>query len=689
MNKCLLFEIGTEEIPARFINSAIDQIKQNTQKIFNENRLSFGQICVYTTPRRLTLVVNDLKEMQSDLEEEVKGPSKKIAFDENNNPTKPLEGFMKSKGLTLENIYFKQSGKEEYVYGKITQKGRDTKEVLKEVLPEIVKSITFPKSMRWGGKNLRFARPIRWMVCLYGQEVVQFEVEGIKSSNITRGHRFLGSDSIKVDSLEDYLTKLRENYVILDQNERKQIIKQQCMSVAESLSANLLLDEELLEEVTYIVEYPTAFYGNFKQDYLSLPKEVIITPMKEHQRYFPVIKEDGSLLPNFVTVRNGTDYKIDNVRKGNEKVLEARLADALFFYKEDIKKPLDEYIDKLKNVVFQEKLGTVYDKTERIQSLSQSLIDALDYINDKEDILRVARLCKADLVTNMVFEFTELQGIMGREYAKVYNEKEVVSQGIYEHYLPRFSGDDLPQTKAGIVVSLADKLDTIAGFFAIGIQPTGSNDPYALRRQALGIINIIMEKDITIDLENIIADALDNYKHLEFDKEKVVNEVVDFFKQRIKNMFSEMGIRYDVIDAVLNQGINDIANIYTKAKELNTWINKDEIVQILTVFNRVSSLAEKAVSKEISEEYLIKNEEKILYNMFKDIRQRVDKLIKDRNYSSALDEFIKLKDPIDTLFNTVMIMDKDEKIKNNRLALLRQITDTMLSICDLSKIVYK
>ncbi|SHG91389.1 glycine--tRNA ligase subunit beta [Tepidibacter thalassicus] len=689
MNKDLLFEIGCEEIPARFMNSSLNQLKENAEKFLNENRLNFKSIKTYGTPRRLTLIVEGLNDKQYDLEEEIKGPAKKIAFDEENNPTKPLQGFMRSKGVNLDDLYFKVVGKEEYVFAKIKEKGKNTEDVLKDLLPNIIRSINFPKSMRWGGKNLRFARPIRWIVSVYNGETLEFDIEGIRASNITRGHRFLGSDNIVVNSVDEYLNKLRENYVILDQNERREIIKEQCIKVARDLDGQILLDEDLLEEVTYILEYPTAFYGEFKEDYLKLPKEVVITPMKEHQRYFPVVKEDGSLLPNFITVRNGTDYKIENVKKGNEKVLEARLADALFFYKEDTKKPLESYIDGLKNVVFQEKLGTVYDKTLRIEELSKKLIQDLGYEEEKEEVLRAAKLCKADLVTNMVFEFTELQGVIGREYSKVSGEKEIVSEAIFEHYLPRFSGDNLPSTKAGIVLSIADKLDSIAGFFAIGIQPTGSYDPYALRRQALGIINIIMDKNISVSLKQIINYSLDNYTNLDFDKEKVALEILEFFKQRIKNLFSEKGIRYDVIDAVLSSNTDDIADMYIRAKELNLWIEKDEIVEILTAFNRVSTLAQKAECSKVNEDYLQVDEEKILYNKFKEVSKNVNLAIQKAEYSKALDEFISLKQPIDNLFDTVMIMDKDENIKNNRLALLKQIYDTMLLICDLSKIVYK
>lgn len=552
MNKYLLFEIGCEEIPARFMDSSLKQLKENSKKFLNENRIKFEDIKTYGTPRRLTLIIEGLSDNRDDLEEEIKGPAKRIAFDDNSEPTKPLQGFMRSKGLNIEDLYFKLAGKEEYVFAKLKEEGKNTEDVLKVILPNLIRSINYPKAMKWGGKQLRFTRPIRWIICLYNGDVVDFEIEGIKSSNVTRGHRFLGQESITVNSVDEYINELRKNYVILDQNERKEIIRKQCIEVANSINGQVLMDEELLNEVTYLLEYPTAFYGEFENDYLKLPKEVIITPMKEHQRYFPVLREDGELLPNFITVRNGTDYKIENVKKGNEKVLEARLADAQFFYREDTKIELEKYNEKLKNVVFQEQLGTIYDKTVRIEELSKKLVSQFGYEQERDNTIRVpAKICKSDLVTNMVFEFTELQGVMGREYAKVSGENDVVANAIFEHYLPRFSGDILPSTNAGTIVAIADKMDSITGFFAIGIQPTGSQDPYALRRQALGIINILMDKNINISLKSIIDSALTNYDNLEFDKEKVSLEILEFFNQRIKNIFSEMGIRYDVIDAII------------------------------------------------------------------------------------------------------------------------------------------
>lgn len=688
MSNYLLFEIGVEELPARFVSSTLDQIKNNLTKLFNEKRISFDNIQILGTPRRLTFVVDGISEKQSDLEEEVKGPAKKIALDADGNFTKPALGFMKSKGLKEEDVVFKVVGKDEYIFGTIRQAGKETSDVLKEVLPQAVKMVVFPKAMRWGGKNMRFARPIRWMVTLLNDNIVEIDLEGIKSSNITKGHRFLGKNEFEVNSLQDYFEKLEENYVILDQEKRKELIKNQCIEVAKSLGGEIEFDEDLLEEVTHLVEYPTAFYGEFDESYAKLPKEVVTTPMQQHQRYFPVLK-DGKLLPNFIAVRNGNDYRIDNVKKGNEKVLEARLADALFFYKEDTKRDLESYTEKLKSVVFQAKLGTIYDKSIRIEELSDKILKLLGLDCESEDTRRAAKLCKADLVTGMVFEFTELQGIMGREYAKIGGENEVVSEAIFEHYLPRFAGDILPKTNAGVALSIADKLDSIAGFFAIGIQPTGSQDPYALRRQALGIINILMDSKLDVELKELALLALENYTNIEFNKEEVLSHMMEFFKERIKNLFRELGIRYDVIDAVLSSKIDDISDMYARAIELNNWLQKDELIEMLTAFNRVSTLAQKSISSTVDKDLLKEEAEIKLYNEFNDTKDKVKELLNQKKYSESLDCFASLRPSIDDMFDSVMVMDKDEAIKNNRLGLLKQIYDTMLSICDLSKIVYK
>lgn len=688
MKNYFLLEVGVEELPSRFVESTLAQIKENLEKSLTENRVEFDDIETYATPRRLTFIINKISDNQADLEEEVKGPSKKIAVDADGNFTKPALGFMKSKGLAEGDVYFKQAGKEEYLFGTLKEEGKATAEVLKEIVPEAIKGVTFPKAMRWGGKNMKFARPIRWMVALLNDETLPIDLEGIIASNVTKGHRFLGAKEIEVNSIEEYFEALKNNYVVLDQNIRKETIKTQSEEVAKSLGGVVEIEDDLLEEITYLVEYPTAFYGEFDKDYVKLPKEVVTTPMKDHQRYFPVSK-DGKLLPYFIAVRNGGDNRLDLVKAGNEKVLEARLADALFFYKEDIKKPLESFVENLKTVVFQAKLGTVYDKTLRIEKLVEDIVDTLDEKEILNDAMRAAKLCKADLVTNMVFEFTELQGVMGREYARVCGENDAVAEAIFEHYLPRFAGDILPETKAGIALSIADKLDSIAGFFAIGIKPSGSQDPYALRRQALGILSILLDKKLDINLEKLVGDALDNYDNLEFNKAEVVAQIMDFFTERVKNLFKDLGIRYDVIDAVLSSNLNSISDIHTRAVELNNWLQKEELVEMLTAFNRVSTLAEKAESDKVDEALLKEDPEIKLNAGFKEIKSQVEGFLANKEYNKALDAFASIKPLVDNLFDNVMIMDKDEAIKANRLGLLKQIYDTMLTICDLSKIVYK
>ncbi|MFI3209761.1 MAG: glycine--tRNA ligase subunit beta [Peptostreptococcaceae bacterium] len=686
MSNYFLFEIGVEELPSRFANSTLNQIKQNIEKSLKEERISFSSITSYQTPRRLTYVINDICEKQDDLEEELKGPSKKIAVDENGNFTKPALGFIKSKGLKEEDITFKTFGKEEYLFATLKKEGIKTSEVLKEILPKAIKNTTFPKAMRWGGKNMKFIRPIRWMVALLNDEVVEVDLEGIVASNKTFGHRFLGEREFEVSSLSDYFEKLDKNFVIIDHIKRKEMIKSQCIEVANSLGGEVEFDEGLLEEVTNLVEFPTAFYGEFDESYASLPKEVVTTPMKEHQRYFPVLK-DNKLLPNFIAVRNGNNENIETVKKGNEKVLVARLEDALFFYKEDTKKKLEDYNEKLKHVVFQKSLGTVYDKTLRIESLSTKILELLNL--DTTDAKRASKLCKADLVTNMVFEFTELQGIMGREYAKVSGENEEVCEAIFEHYLPRFAGDILPKTNTGVALSISDKLDSICGFFAINIQPTGSQDPYALRRQALGVLNIIMNSNLKVSLKELVKLSLSNYSNLEFNTEEVTNNIMEFFNDRIKNLFKDLGIRYDVVDAVLSSNIEDISDMKNRADELNEWIKKDELVEMLTAFNRVATLAEKAVSTNVNENLLSETSEKELFENFKNVETKVSELVANKEYAKALDAFTTLRPSIDNFFENVMVMDKDEEVKNNRLNLLNSIYNNMLIICDLSKIVYK
>ena len=685
MNKKLLFEIGTEEIPARFIAKTKADMKGYLEKTLKELHIEYKSIELKCTPRRFVVVIDELAENQATVEEELKGPAKKIAFDENNNPSKALLGFLKGKDISPEEVYFKTVGKDEYAHIKLTKEGQAVKGLLKDIFEGMIKSTTFPKSMRWGGKNIRFVRPIRYFVCLMDEEVIDFEIEGIKTGNITKGHRFLGSSEIVINTPDEYEAKLKENFVILDDEQRKGLILEQCKAVADSLGGTLMMDEDLLEEVNYIVEYPTAFYGEFDESYLSLPKEAIITPMKEHQRYFPVLDADGKLLNKFITVRNGDSYAIDNVKRGNEKVLDARLSDALFFYHEDTKKPLEAYVERLDTIVFQQKLGTILDKTKRIQNLSEKIAKALALTLPNLD--RAAYLSKADLTTAMVFEFTELQGIMGRYYANLSNEPSEVAEAIYEHYLPRFAGDELPSTNEGIILALSDRLDSVAGFFAIGIQPTGSQDPYALRRQALGILNIMMEKKLNVRLFDLLDLALENFDFEDMDKQSVKSDLMSFFELRLKNLFTDMGIRYDVVDAIINIEDSNPFDLLIRAKDLDAWVKNNSVTEALQTFSRISNISKEAIAGKVDEALFAHDSEAKLNTAYNSIKAEVEAMLARREYVKALELLISIKDSVDAFFDSVMIMDENMDIRANRLAMLSNIRTTMESVADLSKIV--
>ena len=685
MNKKLLFEIGTEEIPARFIAKTKADMKGYLEKTLKELHIEYKSIELKCTPRRFVVVIDELAENQATVEEELKGPAKKIAFDENNNPSKALLGFLKGKDISPEEVYFKTVGKDEYAHIKLTKEGQAVKGLLKDIFEGMIKSTTFPKSMRWGGKNIRFVRPIRYFVCLMDEEVIDFEIEGIKTGNITKGHRFLGSSEIVINTPDEYEAKLKENFVILDDEQRKTLILEQCKAVADSLGGTLMMDEDLLEEVNYIVEYPTAFYGEFEKSYLSLPKEAIITPMKEHQRYFPVLDADGKLLNKFITVRNGDSYAIDNVKRGNEKVLDARLSDALFFYHEDTKKPLEAYVERLDTIVFQQKLGTILDKTKRIQNLSEKIAKALALTLPNLD--RAAYLSKADLTTAMVFEFTELQGIMGRYYANLSNEPSEVAEAIYEHYLPRFAGDELPSTNEGIILALSDRLDSVAGFFAIGIQPTGSQDPYALRRQALGILNIMMEKKLNVRLFDLLDLALENFDFEDMDKQSVKSDLMSFFELRLKNLFTDMGIRYDVVDAIINIEDSNPFDLLIRAKDLDAWVKNNSVTEALQTFSRISNISKEAIAGKVDEALFAHDSEAKLNTAYNSIKAEVEAMLARREYVKALELLISIKDSVDAFFDSVMIMDENMDIRANRLAMLSNIRTTMESVADLSKIV--
>lgn len=692
MSKTYLLEIGVEELPARFIDDGKRQLCDNFTNLLKEERIQFEMVETFSTPRRLTIVAKGLGEFGGSEENIVKGPAKRIALDDSGNPTKALIGFMKGQNITREDIIIQEYNGEEYVYGKVLSQGKKLEDVLSSKMADVIKNINFPKSMKWGGKNLKFARPIRWIVSVLDNSILPFQLEGIVASNITKGHRFLGSQSIVIDNIDGYKDILKDNFVIVDEKERKDIIKYSSEKLAREKGGSVEKDDDLLNEVTNLVEYPTPIIGRIKDEYLVLPFDVVTTPMKEHLRYFPVLDDKGRLLPYFITVRNGDDNHVDTVVKGNEKVLGARLEDAKFFYKEDIKHSLDYYVEKLKTITFQEKLGSVYDKTIRIGKLTEKIANYLEVGDEtKRNLDRASYLAKADLVTKMVTEFTELQGKIGMEYAQESGENEIVSLAIFEQYLPRYSGDKLPSTTAGAILSMADKLDSICGLFAIGIQPTGSQDPFALRRSAIGVINIIMDKKVNVSLMDLIDFSLYIYVEesgLASDFNKVRAEIFEFFTGRVKNLFLDQGISYDVIDSIIKTGTDNIYDMKIRGEKINNWVKDHNINDMLTAFNRLSTLAIKTESSEVKRD-LLSGYEVQLYDEYNNLEEKVNTLIQKKEYDKALSTLITLKEPIDNFFDNVMVMVEDENLKNNRLALLRKIYDTMLRVCDLTYIVGK
>lgn len=689
MNRYLL-EIGVEELPARFVEIALSQLKDKTAKLLKENEIDFGDVEVYATPRRLTVIVDEISLYQNDLDIVSKGPSKKISFDENNEPTKPLIGFMKSQGIELSDIEIKELKGEEYVYANIHKKGESVEKILSENIPTLIKDINFPKNMKWGGKNIKFARPIRWVISLLNDKIVEFDFENIPVGNVTRGHRFLGSSNIGVDHVDNYEKLLEENYVILNQTKRREIIKYGSNKLAKSLGGELYEDEDLLEELTYIVEYPTPIMGRIKDEYLELPKDVITTPMRDHLRYIPVHDAKGELLPYFITIRNGNEEYKEIVVSGNEKVLEARLEDAKFFYRDDVSRPLEDYVEELKGVMFQDKLGTMYDKSIRIGTLSAKIGEYLEVADETIEALeRAAYLSKADLNTKTVQEFTELQGAIGKIYAEKSGESKIVSQAIYEQYLPRHSKDSLPKSTTGSILAIADKIDTIVGLFAIGLIPTGSQDPFALRRSAIGIINIINNNKWEISLSEIVDYALYVYTEemtLVFDYNKVKESILEFLKGRIKNMLQDENIRYDIIDSILSTEDN-VTNIFKKCEELNEYFKENDTDKLVESLNRLHNLAKKSEGVAFKEELLSEDAEKELHKKAEEILPRFIVLVDKKSYKEAMHTLSLLIEPINEYFDNIMVIVDDIDIKNNRLAMLSSIDEVVKNILNIEKIV--
>ncbi|MGD6818139.1 glycine--tRNA ligase subunit beta [Metabacillus sp. 84] len=687
-NRDLLLEIRLEELPARFVTSSMNQLGEKMEGWLNELAIPYQSIHRLSTPRRLAVLVKGLAEKQEDVTEEAKGPSRKIALDSEGNWSKAAIGFSRGQGAAVEDIYFKEINGVEYVHVQKHIKGKLTFELLKG-LDKVVSSLTFPKNMRWGTQDMRYARPIKSITALFGSEVIPFELAGVHSSHTTSGHRFLGSNSIRIESPSSYEDQLRDQYVIADPDVRKDTIRKQLDRLGSENSWVIPVDEELLEEVNNLVEYPTALYGNFEKDYLSLPEEVLVTTMKEHQRYFPVKDQNGVLLPHFVTVRNGNEEYLEQVARGNEKVLRARLSDADFFYKEDHKLQIDAALSKLEKVVFHEELGTVGDKVRRVTALTESLAMRLELDETvRSDAKRAAQISKFDLVSHMVYEFPELQGVMGEKYAKILGEKEAVAAAINEHYSPRHSDDPVPASQAGAVVSIADKLDTICAFFSIGMIPTGSQDPYALRRQASGIVQILLANNWKISLPELFQ--LSNGLLPSAPSEKRIEDLTGFFKMRAKYVMDEKKIRYDIVEAILQSSDMEVTSMVQRAVLLDAETAGKGFKETIEAFSRVLNIAGKADETAVVNPELFENEqEAILHRKAEEAIAGYHQATEASDFRRAF-AFLKSMTPeITAYFEHTMVMAKEEAIKTNRLAQMKQIAEVIHSFAETNVILVK
>ena len=680
MAKDLLFEIGAEEIPAGFMPNILGQLKTLAETKLNDAHLPFESIATYGTPRRLALIVKGLGDTSAEISERHKGPSASIAYDADGNPTKAAIGFARGKGLDVSDLVVEDG----YIYAETKTAGVPAKDIVTDMLPQLITGLNFPKSMHWGNLDAKFVRPVRWLVALLDEEVIPVEFATVKSGNVTRGHRFLGADEITIKNPASYVDTLKENFVMVDQDARRELISKQLHDIAASKNASIVWDDDLLEEINYLVEWPTALCGGFEESYLALPDAAIITPMKDHQRYFPLVDQDGKLLPMFLTVRNGSDHSIEVVQAGNERVLRARLDDAKFFFNEDRKKPLIDRQDGLTKIVFQEGLGNLADKTERLLTLGRVFSEECELHEDARVVLeRATELAKTDLTTGMVTEFTELQGVMGKEYALLDGESPEVAEAIFEQYLPRFAGDVLPQTEAGKVLSIIDKIDNIVATFSRGLIPTGSQDPYALRRQTIGILNILLGSEWNISLRPIIVESM-NLLNVPTDKQdELLGQVEEFITLRLKNIFLDREVPHHVIDLLLSNNELSVADAEGLVKALLA--NRiDENVELVQAFTRMYNLVKDVTYTGVDESLLKEDAERALYEVATKASEASIDAWDKNDYDAVVAVPATLVPAINKFFEDVMVMDKDEAIKANRLQLVRLAYSVMAIIGDIS-----
>ena len=680
MAKDLLFEIGAEEIPAGFMPNILGQLKQLAETKLNDAHLPFESIATYGTPRRLALIVKGLADTSAEISERHKGPSASIAYDADGNATKAAIGFARGKGLDVADLVVEDG----YIYAETKTAGVPAKDIVTDMLPQLITGLNFPKSMHWGNLDAKFVRPVRWLVALLDEEVIPVKFATVKSGNVTRGHRFLGADEITIKNAASYVDTLKENFVMVDQDARRELISKQLHDMAASKNASIVWDDDLLEEINYLVEWPTALCGGFEESYLALPDAAIITPMKDHQRYFPLVGQDGKLLPMFLTVRNGSDHSIEVVQAGNERVLRARLDDAKFFFNEDRKQPLIDRQDGLTKIVFQEGLGNLADKTERLLKLGRVFGEECGLHEDAAVVLeRATELAKTDLTTGMVTEFTELQGVMGKEYALLDGESPEVAEAIFEQYLPRFAGDVLPQTEAGKVLSIIDKVDNIVATFSRGLIPTGSQDPYALRRQTIGILNILLGSDWNISLRPIFKASMELLNVAADKQEELLNQVEEFFTLRLKNIFLDREVPHHVIDLLLSNNELSVADAEGLVNALLA--NRiDENVELVQAYTRMYNLVKDVEYTGVNSDLLKEDTEKALFEAASKASEASLAAWEAGDYAAVVAVPATLVPTINQFFEDVMVMDKDEAIKANRLQLVRLAYSVMAIIGDIS-----
>lgn len=686
MAQDLLLEIGTEEIPAGFLPKAMADMAALIRTELETAQLAFGAIRTLATPRRLLLAVEGLGEHQPTLRSEAMGPAKSVAFDAAGKPTKAGEGFARGQGISVDQLVIVETEKGAYVCAKKEQAGRPTAELLTEILPRLIQSIPFKKSMRWKDLDVRFARPVHWIVALYGGAVIPFAFGNIASGNESRGHRFMAPGVFEVKDFSQYLQECERRFVIVDPEKRKSIIRAEVARLAKEAGGEVLADEELLEQVAYLVEYPSAVLGTFSPDFLEVPKEVLITSMRSHQRYFSLVDASGKLMPAFITINNTLSPDPSVVVRGNERVLRARLSDARFFFEEDKKVPLADRVEALKSVVYQAKLGTSFEKMERFRALAVALAEQLAPTL-KDQAARAATLCKADLVSGMVGEFPEVQGVMGREYALLEGENAEVAQAIYEHYLPTQAGGAIPSADLGAFVSIADKLDTLCGCFGVGLIPTGTADPYALRRSAIGILNIILGRGYRLSLPELVDRSLDLLTaKLTRTRPEVRADVLEFLRLRLVNLLAGQGYPQDVVDAVLSASCEDVADALARVKALAELKGREDFEPLAVAFKRVVNIIKGGVDTPVAPALFTAPCEAALHEATGQASGRVAQAVAIGDYAAALRAIAGLRGAVDGFFEGVMVMADEDAVRINRLALLTGVARLFEGIADFSRI---